>query len=57
MKTKPVKQRPGTQGLPDVQKLFFFSAVNSCQSLESMKVKKSLDSLLVPLGNIDGKKI
>lgn len=24
MKTKPVKQRPGTQGLPDVQKLLFF---------------------------------
>lgn len=45
VKTKGIKQRPSTQGLTDVQKLFvvglvvvFFSSplsVNSCQSLES----------------------
>lgn len=57
MKTKRVKQRPGTQGLTDVQKLFFFFSVNSCQSLEFMKAKKSLDSLCLPSGDIYGKKI
>lgn len=56
MKTKRVKQRAGTRGLTDAQKLFFFS-VNSCQSLEFMKAKKSLDSLRVPSGSIYGKKI
>lgn len=56
MKTKHVKQRPGTQGLTDVQNLFFFSA-NSCQSLEFMKAKKSLDSLCMPSGIVYGKKI
>lgn len=37
MKTKRVKQRPGTQGLTDVQKLFFFL----CELLSKSRIHES----------------